>query len=213
MGPVVFYSSTLYISAAVSQHQLLHILQIQRQKMFFMWGLFFQMLHRRNWTRETEPFWFKPVKRYQSASVLNNVTTVHYACIQTTELRRIKRMWVQNICLSVCVCFSGKNKTTRCMRGTSTVATTVQTSSCVQMASLCGNEQLGERSGLHPRQLPTAETSSGKNKQSFLLLPVKVICAAGRLWRVKGCSHMKTEIFYTQNDFKHTFCSGWIWPC
>lgn len=149
--------------------------------MFFMWGLY--MLHRRNWTRETEPFWFILVKRYKYASVLNNLTTVHYTCIQTTELRRIKRMWVENICLSVCVCFSGKNKTTRCMRGTSTVATTVQTSSCVQMASLCGNEQLRERSGLHLRQLPTAETSSGKNKQSFLLLPVKVICAAGRLWR------------------------------
>lgn len=105
-SPVVFYSSTLYISSAVSQHQLLHILQIQRQKMFFMWGLFFQMLHRRNWTRETEPFWFKPVKRYKSASVLNNLTTVHYACIQTTELRRIKRMWVENIYVWVSACVS-----------------------------------------------------------------------------------------------------------
>lgn len=115
------------------------------------------------------------------------VAVVHYKHIQTMELRRIKRVWPNHLCL----CFSGKNKTTRCMKGTSPVVTTVQTSSCVQIASLWGNEQLRERSGLHPRHLPTAETSSRKNKQSFLLLPVKVICAARRLWWVKGCSHLK----------------------
>lgn len=53
-----------------------------------------------------------------------------------------------------------------------------------------GSEQLRERLGLHPRHLPTAETNSRKNKQSFLLVSTEgYLCC----WKAAGgkrlCSH------------------------
>lgn len=119
-------------------------------------------------------------------------TTVHDTCIQTTELRRIKK---KNICLSVCVCFSGKNKTTRCMRGASTVATTVQTSSCVQMASLCGNEQLGERSGCIRDSCRRPKQAAGRTS--------RVSCCF--LWRLsvllEGCGGYKAVRTWRRRSF------------